>query len=263
MPRLHEPRYRLPITLTVFVIWIAIVAVAAHFMVAGQTSAVEFVSHGIAWPIVLAAAFLLVVVWLMGWRDVGFEPFRILPTLRLIWLPAIYFVVYATVLAYLGLPPAASLLFIVVNTVFVGLSEELMFRGILFAGLRSRFALHPSIWISCVLFGLVHVLNSIQTGQLTVAALQAVAAFMTGAMLMAIRLRAGSLYASIILHAVWDCLPLLIATHVPPAPQGQPLPAYAYLAPLLVLPNLLYALYLLRPKGLAKIGMGVGVVEAG
>jgi uncharacterized protein len=92
-----------------------------------------------------------------------------------------------------------------------------------------------------------------------------VAAFMTGAMLLAVRLRSGSLYPAIILHAVWDCLPLLIATHVGAAQPNQPLPAYAYFAPLLVLPNLLYALYLLRPKGLAKVGMGTALrpIEAG
>jgi membrane protease YdiL (CAAX protease family) len=135
----------------------------------------------------------------------------------------------------------------------VGLSEELMFRGALFSGLRSRLGLKPSIWICCLLFGVVHVLNGFQTGQFSIASIQAVAAFMTGTILLALRIRIGSLYPVIVLHAVWDCLPLLIATHLDPPSPNQPITAMVYLAPLFVMPNFLYALYLMRPKGLAKI----------
>lgn len=78
------------------------------------------------------------------------------------------------------------------------------------------------------------------------------AAFQTGFMLMALRLRTGSLYPVILLHAVWDCLLLLVACHTGGGSPNQPLPAYAFVAPLFLLPNFLYALYLLRPKGLAK-----------
>jgi membrane protease YdiL (CAAX protease family) len=244
---------RLPISLVVLAIWTVIVGLAARWTAGPQTSVVEFVSNGIAWPIVLAAAFLLLVVWVMGWSDIGFHRFKVLPTLRLMWLPMIYLAVFAGIAIALGLPPGRNLAFIVLNTCFVGLSEELMFRGILFNGLRSRLGLRSSIWICCILFGAIHVLNAFQTGMMEAAMLQAVAAFMTGTLFLALRMRTGSLYPVIVLHAVWDCLPLLIATHVAPPATGQPLPAMAYLAPLFVLPNLLYGAYLLRPKGLAKI----------
>lgn len=250
MSRLHDERFRLPVSLVVLVAWAGIMALAAHFTAGPQTSAVQFVSHGIAWPIVIAAGFLLLIVRLMRWEDVGFHSFHILSALKLMWLPAIYVFVFGAIALVLGLPPAKNLAFILINTCFVGLSEELMFRGILYGGLCSRLKLRPSIWICCILFGLIHVLNAVQTGQLTVAILQAVAAFMTGTMFLAIRLRTGSLYPVIILHAVWDCMPLLIATHVGEASPDQPLPAQVYFAPLFVLPNFLYALYLMRSSQL-------------
>jgi len=230
-----------------------VVGLAARWTAGPQTSVVEFVSNGIAWPIVLAAAFLLLVVCVTGWSNIGFHRFKVLPTLKLMWLPMIYIAAFAGIAIALGLPAGRNLALIMLNTGFVGLSEELMFRGILFSGLRSRLGLQSSIWICCILFGAIHVLNAFQTGMIEAAMLQAVAAFMTGTLFLALRMRTGSLFPVIVLHAVWDCLPLLIATHVAPPTAGQPLPAMAYLAPLFVLPNLLYGLYLLRPKGLAKI----------
>jgi membrane protease YdiL (CAAX protease family) len=248
-------RHRLSISLVVLLLWVAVVAVAGHFSTIPERSVLRFVSQGLAWPIVCAVAFLALVVLTFQWMDIGLAPFRVMPALRLMWLPLIYLCAFGAVVATLGLPPIESLLFIIINTFFVGVSEEVMFRGILFSGLRSRLSLWPSIWICCLLFGLVHVLNAVQTGNWTTATLQAVAAFQTGTILMALRLRTGSLYPVILLHAIWDCLPLLIATHAGDINPDQPLPAYAYLAPLFVLPNFLYALYLLRPKGLAKAGV--------
>lgn len=256
MSKLSDTRYRLPVTVVVLLAWAGIMTLATHFTAGSQTSIVQFVSHGIAWPIIIAAGFLLLVVWSMGWKDVGFSRFNVVLALRLVWLPAIYVVAFGTMATILGLPPAENLAFILINTSFVGLSEELMFRGVLFSGLRSRLGLRSSIWLCCILFGAVHVLNALQTGQWAVAALQAVAAFMTGTMLLAIRLRAGSLYPVIILHAVWDCMPLLIATHLGDANPDQPLPPQAYFAPLFVLPNFLYALYLMRTSRLSDLEAG-------
>lgn len=256
-------RYRLSISLAVLVLWAAVVALASHFTAGRPRSIVAFVSHGVAWPIACAVGFLIVVLVVFQWRDVGFERFRLGQTVRLLWLPIVYLCIFAGVLVAAGLPPAENIVFIVVNTCLVGISEETMFRGVLFRGLRARLGLWASIWIGSAVFGLAHVLNALQTGNFAVAALQAVAAFMTGTMFMALRLRTGSLYPVILLHAAWDCLPLMIATHVTDINPEQPLPALAYLAPLLVLPNFLYALYLLRARGLAKTrGLGGSAVDA-
>ncbi|MET0747072.1 MAG: CPBP family intramembrane glutamic endopeptidase [Rhizobium sp.] len=238
------------------ILWTLISAIVGHFTVARDSSIVQFVSHGVAWPIACAAGFLILVLAAFRWPDIGLRRFSVPRALRLVWLPAVYLCVFAAMLAVVGMPPAGVVLFIAFNACLVGFSEEVMFRGVLFGALRSRFGLWTSFWICCAAFGLIHVLNALQTGHLAAAVLQAVAAFMTGTMFMAVRLRTGSLYPVIILHAVWDCLPLLIATHVDSVNPDQPLSPMTYLAPLLVLPNLLYAVYLLRPKALARMAPG-------
>ena len=81
--------------------------------------------------------------------------------------------------AALGLPPASTLLFVIMNTMLVGLSEEWMFRGALFQGLRSRLAMWPAILLTSALFGAVHVMNVVTTGQLGEAIVQAAARLST------------------------------------------------------------------------------------
>ena len=71
-------------------------------------------------------------------------------------------------------------------------------------GALSRMTIWRAIWLSCILFGLIHALNVLITGDLPAALIQAVAAFMSGVMFMALRIRTGSLYPVIIVHAVWD-----------------------------------------------------------
>ena len=214
-------------------------------------SIIDIVSQSIVWPIVFAAAFLFAVLAIFQWDDVGFVPADGLKALRLMWLPLVYVGVFAGVIAAVGVPPASAVLFILINTLFVGISEELMFRGILFAGLRSRLPLWPSIWTCSAIFGLIHILNALQTGHVTLAILQAIAAFMTGMMFMALRLRTGSLYPVILLHAAWDCMSLMAVVKTGGGlPAGEVVPPAIYAAPLVVLPNLIYALYLLRAKAL-------------
>ncbi|HLQ19680.1 MAG TPA: CPBP family glutamic-type intramembrane protease, partial [Tabrizicola sp.] len=81
-----------------------------------------------------------------------------------------------------------------------------------------------------------------------VAAAQAVAAMMTGILLIALMLRTGSIWTAIAYHMVWNFGILLVAfeTVKEPLPEG-PLPPGAYVVPILVvLPNFLYGLILLR-----------------
>ena len=111
---------------------------------------------------------------------------------------------FALLPAVLGLPPAGTLLFIALNTALIGLSEEWMFRGVLFQGLRSRLAMWPAILLTSLLFGAVHVLNVITTGQLLEAVVQSVAAFMSGMVLLALLIRTGSIWVPIAYHALWD-----------------------------------------------------------
>ena len=151
----------------------------------------------------------------------------------------------------IGLPPPQSILFLAVNTALVALSEEWMFRGVLFQALRSRLRIWPAVALTSVLFGSIHVLNAFALGDLRLALAQAVAATMTGLLLIALMLRTGSIWTAVVYHLVWNFGILLVAYETAryPLPEG-PLPASAYVVPILVvLPNFLYGLILLRRLG--------------
>ena len=141
---------------------------------------VESITHGISWNLAMAIGLLALFTLAMRWRDLKFVAPRPTRSLRILRFPALYLIFFALMPAVLGLPPASTLLFVIMNTMLVGLSEEWMFRGVLFQGLRSRLALWPAILLTSALFGSVHVMNVVTTGQLGEAIVQAAAAFMSG-----------------------------------------------------------------------------------
>jgi len=124
----------------------------------------------------MAVALLAIVTVAMRWWDLKFVAPKPMGSLRVLWFPALYLLLFALMPAVLGLPPASTLLFVIMNTMLVGLSEEWMFRGVLFQGLRSRLALWPAILLTSALFGAAHVVNVVTTGQLGEAIVQAAAA---------------------------------------------------------------------------------------
>lgn len=80
------------------------------------------------------------------------------------------------------------LIILLINTLLVGISEELMCRGILLEGAKNRFSLWVSIWIVSILFELIHSLNGFLTGNFGAAAFQAVSAIFPGLMFIGLRL---------------------------------------------------------------------------
>jgi uncharacterized protein len=164
-------RYRLAMSIIVLLVWMAITSLGGLVSGSSDKSIIDVVSQGIVWPIAFAAAFLLVVLAVFQWNDVGFQSANPLKSIRLMWLPLVYVSLFVAMIFAMGLPPASAVIYILVNTTFVGISEELMFRGILFSGLRSRLALWPSIWACSAVFGLIHILNVVQTGHVILAVL--------------------------------------------------------------------------------------------
>jgi membrane protease YdiL (CAAX protease family) len=201
---MHEPK-RLPIALLTYVGWTLLTLFGMRWASDGSKKPlIETVTHGISWNLAMAVGLLALVTLAMRWRDLKFVAPRPAGSLLVLWFPALYLLFFALLPAVLGLPPAGTLLFIALNTVLIGLSEEWMFRGVLFQGLRSRLAMWPAILLTSLLFGAVHVLNVITTGQLLEAVVQSVAAFMSGMVLLALLIRTGSIWVPIAYHALWD-----------------------------------------------------------
>ncbi|MGY4397227.1 membrane protease YdiL (CAAX protease family) [Sphingomonas sp. UYAg733] len=186
-------------------IWTAITAFSSRLWstMHGPKPIAESVAAAIQPSLGLALLFLILVLLVLRWRDVGLN--RPNPgTIRLVWFPAIYVVGFVALIGVVGLPPLTTTMILLGNTMLVGVSEELAARGILYRGLRDKLAIWPAALLSSLLFGAVHLVNGFTTGDFTSAGIQSITAFMTGMAFLGIRVRTGSLYPGMILHGLWD-----------------------------------------------------------
>lgn len=249
---------RLGITLVAFVTWAAITVIGGHLRAGGTGPLDSMVTRGPGWPFIIASLFILGVVLWQDWRDVGLNRLPAARDLVLTWLPMLYVVIGLVVAAIFGLPPVAVLAWIMINTLFVGFSEELMFRGAILQAFRHVTTIWRAVLLTSVAFGAVHSLNVFVTGNLKNALIQSTAAFLSGLVFIALRLRTGSLWPSIITHGLWDfaTFTLSLAVHdaavgaAPPEPAGQGMVALKDLIPIAVVaPNAIYGLWLMRRIG--------------
>jgi uncharacterized protein len=252
------PSRRLTRAFLVLVAWtLSAFVVGALSRTAAAPSLSEMVkalASGVALNLVAALAVLAFATRLFRWRDLGFTAPDWGALARVMWFPILTLAPFPILAWGIGLPPSRAMAFLALNTTLIALSEEWMFRGILFRALCSRFRLWPAILLSSALFGAFHVLNAFALGDLRLALAQSVAAMMTGLLLVALMLRTGSIWPSVVYHMVWNFGVLLVSYETL---QYQPFdtapPLSAYLMPVLVvLPNLLFALLLLRKGALIK-----------
>lgn len=213
----------------------------------------------IAWNIASAALFVILAGWFLRQNRAWFA--APLPrSARALWLPLLYLILIFGLLLTLGLPPGGLLLVLLLNSLLIGLSEEVMFRGFLYHGLRQRLGITGAVWLSSLVFGAVHVVNALMTGDLPGAFAQSVFAMGLGLVLAAMALRTGSLIWPILYHALWDFGVLSLAFSAPGMTQGAPatgLDPALFLPAVLILPAILHALWLIRrlprdPQALAR-----------
>lgn len=170
----------------------------------GQT--VDSVVRSLVVPEGIAAVALCLVVTGLGWwRIATVDPTR--TRLRWTWLaPALIAVVCLVRLPLVDWSalPGHYFLLLAVGVVFVGVFEELMTRGVLLVGLRRRLP-EFGVWIaSCVLFGLLHLLNALAGAGLGATLVQVVFAASFGSTLYVARRLTGNLLLPVLLHAFWD-----------------------------------------------------------
>jgi membrane protease YdiL (CAAX protease family) len=238
------------IAVAIFIIWTAITAFSSRLWSSmhGPEPLADSVSGAIQPSLGLALLFLIIVLLVLRWRDVGLN--RPNPgTVRLVWFPAIYVVGFLCLIGLAGPPPLKTTMILLGNTMLVGVSEELAARGILYRGLRDKLALWPAALLSSLLFGAVHLVNGFTTGDFTSAGIQSITAFMTGMAFLGIRVRTGSLYPSMILHGLWDFALIVAVTGGAARAVGESstLAGWQMLAPIgLILPNFICGLVLLR-----------------
>lgn len=245
---------RLRIALIVYALWIIVTLAGAQWLLGGEDAELdELVKNGVGWQFVGAVALLFAAIAAFKWRDMKLGAPHSL--LKVMWFPMLVLLAISSLALMTGMPEGRVMFFVIFNTILIGVSEEVMFRGVLFRALLENFKVWPAIIITTILFGAVHVLNGFTTGDWDGALVQAVAAGMSGLIFMAIVIRTGSLWPAIIYHFLWDCILFLMGTASAAKPESTADPKIeaamadggAVLLPLLLaLPNFICALILLR-----------------
>jgi membrane protease YdiL (CAAX protease family) len=240
------------VSLVVFVIWIVIVMGGNLIQASGKESLNELVSNGIVIGLVVAPIFLLgIVAYLKWWHEVTMDTFGNFGKYIYLWLPALYILYHFFSAFRKGLPAGNVITFVLINTLLVGISEELMFRGVLFHGSWSKFGAVKTVWITGIIFGGVHSLNGFITGDFAAATGQALGVLTMGVMFGALRLQLGSLYPLMIVHWLWDFSVFLGSSGPSQAALDQFSPTLIMLTEIAIpfvinIPLLLYGIWLLR-----------------
>ena len=173
-----------------------------------------------AFPTLFGCAFLVVAISVLGWwRIVLFDRSKSGP--RWAWiLPA---VIGGIILNnFLGLRSGKLspelLLWSTLGAVGVGFGEEMITRGSMIVGLRSRYS-EVRVWlISTALFSALHVPNVIFGLPLWGMPVQVLLTFIYGSGMYAIRRNSGTLILPMALHGLWDSsLFLSVAMGVTPS----------------------------------------------
>jgi len=232
-----------PISLVIFTIWVIVVVGVGLLQVGGQpTQLDELVKNQIALGVLVAVIFLPgVITYLKWWAQVGWKSPDNLRDLRLLLPPALALLILLLIFLFTGLPPTRVLVLVIINTLMVGISEELMFRGILFHGASSSFGTWRAVWITAILFGSVHILNGLITGNFRASEVQALFAGMFGVWTAVLRARLDTIIPVIIIHWLWDCLVFL---------TGSPEMVFS-----LALALFIYGLWLLRKCRHGKVDL--------
>lgn len=174
-----------------------------------------------AFPTLFGCAFLVVTLSLLRWwRVVLFDKSKSGP----LWVWMLPVVISSIILNnFLGLQTGKLspelLLWSTLGAVGVGFGEEMITRGSMIVGLRSRF---KEIWvwlISTSMFSALHVPNVIFGLPLSDMPIQVLLTFIFGSGMYVIRRSSGTLILPMVLHGLWDSsLFLSVATGAQPSP---------------------------------------------
>lgn len=238
-------RITLPLALAAIGVWLSLTLGVGRLATGGhKQSLAESVGSGVGLAWVLAALFsLLVALSLTERRAAGLHFPAPWKSLWLVWPPLLYSLLMLLVAWAGGWPTFQVLLIVACNTALVAVSEELMFRSVLLQSLLDQYAIWPSVIISSLLFGGVHTLNGLATGDFSSALWQSAAACLQGVCYAAIRLRTRSVWPMVIVHGLWDFSLVTSMMTANATGEASILPFAAVLA---VLPLCLYGVLLLR-----------------
>lgn len=209
--------------LVLLIIWATVTVYGSVFLAGGKNVKLdEMVSTQPSYSIFLACFIVLLYTFMRKIKtDVGFNG-----NLNMKHWIYIYPVIVITILLALvfmkGVVNTSTILLVLVNTFVVGISEELMFRGILLNSFVQKFSYVKSIIIVSLLFGLVHISNGFVTGDFAAATTQAFMATFSGILFIAMRIRSINIIPAMILHWLWDFVVFSFITFIPKEVKSEP-----------------------------------------
>jgi uncharacterized protein len=213
-----DKRRALYLSVFIFALWLAIMTGGSLYSLKVENrSMVDELPNRVS-PVLLAAvAWLLAATALLRWRKpTGLTRPKNRAEIALLWLPGVLTLgLLSTILVARIFDPnlftSLNSGYLLVNLLLVGVSEELMFRGVIFHGVDSVYGWRRAVWVSALMFGVLHLVNGYSTGRWSFAALQAINATLIGVWLANLRLRMVSVLPGIGVHWIWNVSPLVLA----------------------------------------------------
>jgi len=163
------------------------------------------VMKAIVLPVGVGALVLLLVTYFYGWWHPVFRDEDRAPRWTLL-IPAFMAaaIVAGLATADWGGRESSFIVWLLVGTLFVGIAEEVLTRGLLLTAFRGGMG-EVGVWFwTSLLFGLLHSLNILFGQSVGATIRQIVFAFVLGSVLYACRRATGVLVVPIVLHGLWD-----------------------------------------------------------
>lgn len=156
---------------------------------------------------VVVAIVLILLGW---WKESGFNKPSQWRCLYLYWIIAPMIVPILLYILVFGPKVNKPLLIFFYGwlTIFVGFSEESLFRGVILTTLK-RYGTIIAVLFSSLLFSLVHITNLMAGFSLNYILTQLYVAFSLGVLFAALRIRTGTIWLVILLHSLIDFLGLI------------------------------------------------------
>jgi hypothetical protein len=185
----------------------------------------------------LPALFVAALGW---WRESGFNRPREWRNLHLLWLPVL--LAAAPFVMGIQFPALPAIIGFLIITLMIGLSEEMIFRGVLLHILGPTGVLRAAAW-SAVLFGLVHATSFALGRDPVFVAAQIVSSMLGGFGMAALRIRLNTIWPLVILHMLNDFVQFITLNGF--TVTQAPAATFALKVGFSLIPCL-YGLYLLR-----------------
>ena len=203
--------------------------------------------------IVIFSVLVTLVTLLKWWEEVGFKSLNE-GGFKFLLLPLIFlFILFAIALSedkgntlFLGFTSLKQLFSFLLILLMLGFTEELLFRGILYHGLETKFGVLSTVLFSALIFGLFHYVNMLIGAEFYATTYQVIHATAAGFMYATLRLRIGAIWPVMLFHSMWDIGLVIIGSlqHSTSDKHSQVLSSFSILyAVMLILPALIYGIF--------------------